>query len=152
MTGLGVSSGTIALVRSLPRLAGLPPVALSLLLAACAFGAGKEEAKPGTLEGVVTLGPLRPGPIRPGMSGGTRPYEAKFRIVALGADGKPSGEAKEVRSDEKGLFRIALPPGRYRIEPQPALDGGMASAHPREVVVESEKTLRVEIQYDSGMR
>ena len=36
--------------------------------------------------------------------------------------------------------------------PTMKIDGGMASAHPREIVVESEKTLRVEIQYDSGMR
>lgn len=148
MTERGILSGTVTPAR----VAGLLPILLSLFPVACAFAAGKETAKPGTLEAVVTLGPLRPGPVRRGSNGGSRPYEAKFRIVALDAGGKAIGEAREVRSDDKGLFRIALPPGSYRIEPQPALDGGIASAHPREIVVESEKTLRVEIQYDSGMR
>jgi hypothetical protein len=137
-----------------PRLRafGLLFLALLFVLPCCLVAGGGSVGNPGGIEGVVTLGPLQPGPIRPGDRPRERPFEATIRVVPLGGEGARKRGPLEVRSDAEGKFRIELPAGRYRLEPQGGTTARWPFARPVDVAVEKGKMTRVEIHYDSGIR
>jgi hypothetical protein len=68
-------------------------------------------------------------------------------IVVLAAGGR---EVIRVTSAADGAFRIALPPGRYRLVPQP-VEGLMGTAPEQELVVGDAMSL-LTITYDTGIR
>lgn len=89
------------------------------------------------------------GPISPVSTPGSlnnRPYSATLKIKSL-----PDTElVAEVVSDEQGVFRTALEPGRYLVEPQNGDPLPVAAS--QEVVVSAGHYTHVEIDYDSGIR
>ncbi len=94
--------------------------------------------------GQVLLGPISPVE-RPGQVN-ERPYEAGVRV--LDADGH---EVTQFRSRPDGIFRLALSPGTYRLQPSP---GGPVYPRAAEqtVSVEAGSFTRVLIHYDTGIR
>jgi hypothetical protein len=115
---------------------------LAALIPAYACGGGV-SADSG-IEGVVTLGPI--SPVSTPGSPNKRPYSATLKLKSL-----PDTElVAEVVSDEQGVFRTALEPGRYLVEPQNGDPLPVAAS--QEVVVFAGQYTHVEIDYDSGIR
>ena len=56
-----------------------------------------------------------------------------------------------VTSDAAGRFSLTLPPGAYRLVPQP-VEGLLGTAAPSDVVVGAEATTEVMVTYDTGIR
>jgi hypothetical protein len=95
--------------------------------------------------GLTTLAPLRPVS-SPGQSN-DRPYAAKLLIWHL--DGAP---AAAVRSTASHGFVVALPVGRYIVEPVDSRPALYPRATPFSTVVSSGTWQRVTITYDTGIR
>ncbi len=95
------------------------------------------------IEGQASFGPTTPI-ARPGVPN-YRPMQA--RITVLSADGKV---LERIETDGDGKFRIEVSPGDYTLHPEPS--GGRDRAADRHVVVGSGETVKVGINYDSGMR
>jgi hypothetical protein len=98
------------------------------------------------IEGQAVISPAHPGPIREGIPD-TAPY--KTTLVVWRSDGDQ--EIARVETGSDGHFRVAIPPGTYRIGPAKT-----ARALPRggeeTVTVVAGKFARVTISFDSGMR
>ena len=116
-----------------------------------AFSAHQPTAmKSGFLEGRVTVGPLRPGPVRADEQEPAPPPElfASHRILILAADRR---KVKEVAIDARGYFKTELPPGDYLVSLTPN-DIGMRKQPPSAVTVVSGKTATLNLDIDTGMR
>jgi hypothetical protein len=100
------------------------------------------------IEGQTLISPTRPGPVRADTPS-TAPYAATLAIVA-----KASGrEVARLKTGSDGRFRVALPPGQYRVVPVQERPGRfLPSASEEEVTVRPGQFARVEIHFDSGMR
>jgi hypothetical protein len=113
---------------------------VALVVVGCAGGS------PGSgVSGIVTIGPQcaveQIGSPCPDL-----PFVGTVRASAL--DGTV---VAEVETDERGRFRIALDPGDYVL--QAVVDGaGPPTAVPQPVRVEEDRTVRVTLQVDSGIR
>jgi predicted small secreted protein len=123
------------------------PVLLLLvaaLLAACAPGPGAQV----TVSGRVTAGPTCPvQSASPDPACDDRPVPAVLRV-----EDDAGREVATVRADADGGFSVDLPPGDYRIIPQP-VDGILGTAEPMEVTVEADRPLGgLVIAYDTGIR
>ena len=95
------------------------------------------------IEGQVTIRPMRPVE-RKGVPN-AQPYQARITVL------DPAGrEVAVVDSDAEGKFRIALAPGTYVV--RPATAGPYPRASEQRVEVGRNKTTRVDIVYDSGIR
>ncbi len=104
-------------------------------------------AKTSGVGGTVTAGPTCPV-VRPGASGcDDRPVAAAVLLV------KDAGGSEVARftTDASGLFRIALAPGSYTLEPQ-AVAGILGNARPAPFTVEDAKLTLVAVSYDTGIR
>ena len=106
------------------------------------------EAKQGEsgIEGIATIAPVRPGPIRVGEPD-SAPYPTDLIVVT-------EGEGREVarfKTGEDGKFRIPLPPGNYIIKP-PQQARRMPRGEEKSVTVLPGKFAKVEVRFDSGMR
>ena len=100
------------------------------------------------IEGRTLITPAHGGPTRADMPS-MAPYPATLSIVAM-ASGR---EAARLKSDSEGRFRVALPPGEYRIVPVKDQPGKfLPRANEQTVTVRPGQFARVEIQFDSGMR
>ena len=95
------------------------------------------------IERQVTIRPMRPVE-RKGVPN-AQPYQARITVL------DPAGrEVAVVDSDAEGKFRIALAPGTYVV--RPATAGPYPRASEQRVEVGRNKTTRVDIVYDSGIR
>jgi hypothetical protein len=97
--------------------------------------------------GQVTAGPTCPV---------ERPNDPKCapRPVAgavLAVKDAGGSEISRFTTDGSGLFRIALPPGAYTVEPQPVA-GLMGTPAPQPVTVAPGRLTGVDIAYDTGIR
>jgi len=99
------------------------------------------------IDGQAVISPAHPGPLREGMSG-TAPY--KTTLVVWSADGDREVARFETGSD--GRFRVALPPGSYRVGPPSQTGGFLPRGSEETVTVVPGKFVRVTINFDSGMR
>jgi hypothetical protein len=98
--------------------------------------------------GRVLAGPACGGPVRVGQSGCDDRPVASAVLFVKGADGT---EVARATTDASGLFRLALQPGAYTLEPQPVVGlMGTAAPLPFTVVVGAETFL--DVAYDTGMR
>jgi hypothetical protein len=121
-----------------------------LLLTAAACG---DEATGGTGETVVTNsgveGEVRISPINPVEQPGVQnyaPYSATLRIKRA-SDGKLIAETT---SDENGLFRVALLPDAYILEP---VNGDPVPTAPsQQFIVLAGQFTTLRVDYDSGIR
>src|SRR5919198_6082387 len=94
------------------RLAVLLCASLAALGAACGSGASKSAMTTG-IRGEVLAGPQCPvEQVGATTACAPRPIAAIVRVV----DAESGGAVGRVRTDGRGRFRIALPPGRYRIQ------------------------------------
>ena len=123
------------------------PLFLALLLAYGSVSFGQMEPDRGTgIEGVITVSPTRPGPIR---AGSDIPNAAPLPNALFSVENE-KGKVTSFTTDSQGRFRVSLKPGHYVIAlaehrfPRPC--------GPFEIDVESAKMTKVEWRCDTGMR
>jgi len=97
------------------------------------------------IEGVITVSPTHPGPVRPGMISSKPLANATF---VVGNDG---GAVAEFTTDAQGRFKVSLAPGHYTVTKK---DGqkGIGRYGPFDVDVTAGQMTKVEWQCDTGMR
>jgi len=123
------------------------PLFLALLLTYGSVSSGQMEPDRGTgIEGVITVSPTRPGPIR---AGSDIPNAAPLPNAVFSVENE-KGKVTSFTTDNQGRFRVSLKPGHYVIAlaehrfPRPC--------GPFEIDVESAKMTKVEWRCDTGMR
>ena len=106
----------------------------------------------GIIEGKVTIGPLRPGPVRINQPEPEVPPEmfASHKIVILSED--QSSQVAETKIDSKGNFRVDVPAGNYFITFSPHDIGFKQSNPPHSVSVQAGQTTHFDLDIDTGMR
>jgi hypothetical protein len=127
-------------------------VILLTFVTGCAHKAMPPEMKSnGWIEGRVTIGPLRPGPVRADQQEPEVPPElfASHKLVVLSQDGNT--KVVETKIDSKGYYKVSVPAGTYLVDVQPH-DIGMGRFTPQEATVEAGKTIQHDIDIDTGMR
>ena len=123
------------------------PLFLALLLTYGSVSSGQMEPDRGTgIEGVITVSPTRPGPIR---AGSDIPNAVPLPNAVLTVENK-TGKVTSFTTDSQGRFQVSLKPGHYVVAlaehrfPRPC--------GPFEIDVESAKMTKVEWRCDTGMR
>lgn len=116
-------------------------VLMSVYFSAAQTPAGSESG----IEGVITVSPANPGPVR---ADGPRsvPLPNATFVVA-----NNNGEVASFTTDDQGRFRSPLPPGHYKV----SLKGRKSSIGrfgPFDVDVVSGKMTNVQWECDSGIR
>jgi Carboxypeptidase regulatory-like domain len=97
------------------------------------------------IEGLITISPAQPGPIRADAPGSIPLANAAFVVES------EKGEVASFTTDDQGRFRISVPPGHYKV----SIKGrrpGIGHYGPFEVDVVPGKMANVQWQCDSGMR
>jgi hypothetical protein len=97
------------------------------------------------IEGVITIGPAKPGPIRANAAASMPLANATFAVE------KNDGEVASFITDDQGRFRVSLQPGHYKI----SLKGRKSSIGrfgPFEADVAAGKMTNVQWECDSGIR
>jgi hypothetical protein len=104
-----------------------------------------ETTAPTGIEGTVTVSPIHGGPSRQGVpDSGPMPNTA-FRVETA------AGTVATFKTDEKGHFKVELPPGRYAIRIQvPQMKGHGCGLMDIEVTAGSFKNVKLDC--DTGMR
>jgi hypothetical protein len=140
------------------RLAGMSRHAViallaSVILGGCmlqpgATGSPPEGSTAGTnLTGRVVAGPTCPVVTEPPQSGcNARPVNGAVVLVLDSA----GTQVARATSAADGSFAIELPPGRYRLVPQP-VEGLMGTAPAHEITI-GPSSATVTITYDTGIR
>jgi len=123
------------------------PLFLALLLTYGSVSFGQIEPDRATgIEGVITVSPTRPGPIR---AGSDIPNAAPLPNAVF-TIGNEKGIVRSSTTDSEGRFRVSLKPGHYVVTlaehrfPRPC--------GPFEIDVEPAKMTKVEWRCDTGMR
>src|SRR5882724_9563663 len=97
------------------------------------------------IEGVITISPANPGPIRADAPASLPLADATFAVE------KNNGEVTSFVTDDQGRFRMSLPPGHYKI----SLKGRKTTIGrfgPFEADVAPGKMTNVQWECDSGIR
>ena len=95
------------------------------------------------IEGLVTIGPITP--VAEEGQPNSRPYQATMNVL------DQSGQVvTRFATNAQGLFRVALAPGAYVIRPESA--GRFPHAEQKTVRVPKGTFVKVDIEYDSGIR
>ena len=120
---------------------------LALLVTYGSMSSGQIDPDRGTgIEGVITVSPTRPGPIR---AGSDIPNAAPLPNAVF-TIGNEKGVVRSFTTDSEGRFQVSLKPGHYVIAlaehrfPRPC--------GPFEIDVEPAKMTKVEWRCDTGMR
>jgi hypothetical protein len=120
---------------------------LALLLTFGSMSSGQIEPDQATgVEGVVTVSPTRPGPIR---AGSEIPTAAPLPNAVFTVRNE-KGTVTSFTTDSEGRFRISLKPGHYVI--LLAEDRFPRPCGPFNIDVVSGKMAKVEWRCDTGMR
>jgi hypothetical protein len=98
------------------------------------------------IEGVITISPWHPGPIRADEPGSKPLANATF-VVQTEANAVTS----EFTTDAQGGFRVSLPLGHYKVSLK-GKKGGVGKYGPFEVDVAAGKMTSVQWNCDTGMR
>jgi carboxypeptidase family protein len=115
------------------------------LMDVCACNGQTPAGGESGIEGIITISPARPGPIRADEAGSVPLANATFAVE------NNSGEVASFTTDDQGRFRASLPPGHYKV----SLKGRKSTIGrfgPFEVDVASGKTTNVQWECDSGIR
>ena len=97
------------------------------------------------IEGVITISPAQPGPIRAGAPGALPLVNTAFVVQ------NENGEVASFTTDDQGRFRISLAPGHYKV----SIKGRKSSIGrygPFEADVVAGKMTKAQWQCDSGIR
>ena len=116
-----------------------------IVMAVCSSAAQTPSGGESGIEGIITISPARPGPARIDEAGSVPLANATFVIE------NNNGEVASFITDGKGHFRVALPPGHYKV----SLKGRKTSIGrfgPFEVDVAPGKMTKVQWECDSGIR
>jgi hypothetical protein len=114
-------------------------------MAVCASTGQTPSAGESGIEGVITISPANPGPIRADAPGSVPLANAPFVVE------KNNGEVTSFITDDQGRFRVSLPPGHYKI----SLKGRKTTIGrfgPFEADVAPGKMTNVQWECDSGIR
>jgi hypothetical protein len=102
-------------------------------------------ALPSGIEGVVTVSPIHGGPSRQGVPDSGPMPNTSFLVETA------AGTVATFKTDEKGRFKVELPPGRYAIKIQvPQMKGHGCGLADIEVTAGSFKSVKLDC--DTGMR
>src|SRR6266850_7781643 len=122
-------------------------IILALLLLSSIFSSAQTQSQsPTGIEGVITVSPTRPGPIR---AGSDVPTAAPLPNALFSVENE-KGKVTSFTTDSEGRFRVSLKPGHYVVTlaehrfPRPC--------GPFEIDIESAKMTKVEWRCDTGMR
>jgi len=122
------------------------PTILVLLIIFAVFLRGQTPSGAETgFEGVITISPAQPGPIRADTPG-SQPLANTAFVVE-----NEKGEVASFTTDDQGRFRTSLPPGHYKVSmkgKRPAI----GRFGPFEVDVVTGKMTKVQWECDSGIR
>jgi len=116
-----------------------------IAMAVCASAEQTPSAGESGIEGVITISPANPGPIRADAPGSVPLANAPFVVE------KNNGEVTSFITDDQGRFRMSLPPGHYKI----SLKGRKTTIGrfgPFEADVAPGKMTNVQWECDSGIR
>ena len=116
-----------------------------IVMAVCASVGQTPSAGESGIEGIITISPARPGPVRVDEAGSVPLANATFAVE------DKDGEVASFATDDRGHFRSALPPGHYKV----SLTGRKSSiGHfgPFEADVVQGKMTNVQWECDSGIR
>ena len=123
----------------------LPFVLLLLAMIVCvSVGQPPPGAETG-IEGLITISPAQPGPIRADAPGSIPLANAAFVVES------EKGEVASFTTDDQGRFRISVPPGHYKVSVK-GRRPGIGHYGPFEVDVAPGKITRVQWDCDSGIR
>lgn len=122
------------------------PIALLLVLAACAGDGGGSAADSG-VEGIVLAGPQCPVNIE-----GTPCPDQPIDVEILVTDTSSGEQVTTVRSGEDGRFRIPLEPGTYLLRPVPDGYARPPVGAPKTVTVRAGEFAEVTLEVDTGIR
>lgn len=97
------------------------------------------------IEGLITIAPAHPGPVRPGTESSRPLANATFAVTNQG------GFVAEFTTDDQGHFKVSVAPGHYTVAKK---DGQKRIGRygPFDVDVVAGQTTKVEWQCDTGMR
>jgi hypothetical protein len=98
------------------------------------------------IEGLVSVSPWHPGPVRV-----DEPVSKPLANATFVVQTEANTVATEFTTDGQGRFRVSLPPGRYKVSLK-GKKGGVGKYGPFEVNVAADKMTSVQWQCDSGMR
>ncbi len=143
-----VSQLNLMLVRIMRKWILLFP--MFFVFSACSVFQPKATPAPGSLEGVVTVGPLQPVE-RVGVTPPPPPPEVYTSrgIDIYRADGKTLVTSLNFGPD--GSYQVELPPGQYVVKLMPT---GIDRARelPAEITIQSGETVTLDIDIDTGIR
>ena len=121
-------------------------IAFGLIVMAVYVSTGQTpSAGESGIEGVITISPANPGPIRVDAAASMPLANATFAVE------KNNGEVTSFTTDGQGRFRVSLPPGHYKV----SLKGRKSSIGrfgPFEADVVPGKMTNVQWECDSGIR
>ncbi len=127
------------------RLKVLSIISTLILMTVCNSTGQTPYAAESGIEGVITISPTRPGPIRADSPGSGPLVDATFTVQ------NENGEATIFTTDSQGHFRALLAPGHYKIYLK-GRKSGVGHFGPFEADVSSGKMTKVQWECDSGIR
>jgi hypothetical protein len=121
-------------------------IAMGLLfLVASVFAEQPPSGAETGIEGVITISPVQPGPIRADAPG-SKPLANTAFVVE-----NEKGEVASFTTDDQGRFRTSLAPGHYKVSLK-ARKSAIGRFGPFEADVLSGKMTKVQWECDSGIR
>jgi hypothetical protein len=121
-------------------------IACVLLLMWAGFLRGQTPSASDTgIEGVVTIGPIKAGPVRADAPS-SRPLASTALVVE-----NQDGRVASFTTDENGHFRVPLAPGHYKVSFKER-KSSIGRYGPFEVDVVAGKMTKVQWQCDTGLR
>jgi hypothetical protein len=121
------------------------PITLTFVVVTAFVSAQTPSAGEAGIEGVITISPVKAGPIRAD-SPDSQPLANTAFVVE-----NEKGEVASFTTDEQGRFRTLLPPGHYKVSMK-GRKGGIGRFGPFEADVEIGKMTTVQWACDSGIR